>query len=163
MGIKLVVLDCDLTLWDYRNATDLNPPFTRVDNLTVADATGVRVRLLPGARELLEELRRRGLLISIASWNRPEPVFAIFEQLQLTEFFVFPKVQFHPRKERMIAAILRDLAKAGQSVRHDQIVYVDDNPKMLERVRAAFPAVRALQAGVAIKDLREVLGHLDHG
>jgi magnesium-dependent phosphatase-1 len=158
---RLVILDCDRTLWDHEDVSMLRLPFARVDPETVRDADGIRVRLNPGARTLLAHLRDRGILISIASWNHPEPVFAIFALLDLEAFFAHPKVEFHPHKDQMVARLLAELAADGTPVRPDEIVYVDDNPTMLAKVRAAFPAARTLQAGVNVRDLREVVPYVE--
>lgn len=160
MPIRLVILDCDRTLWDHRNASDLKLPFTRLDNDSVQDSAGVVVRLFPGARQLLDTLREQRVLISIASWNVPEPVFAIFDLLGLTDYFVRPKVDPDPHKDRTIAATLRELAHEGIALRPEEVLFVDDKPSHLEEVRAALGPVRTLQAGVQVGDLREILHHI---
>lgn len=161
MTVKLVILDLDRTLWDHHNVTELRAPFTRIDAQTVADATGVRVRLLPGARELLDTLRERGTLISIASWNEPAPAFAILEALGLRNYFVHPKVEFHPYKERMVSDLVREVSEDGVHLRPEEILYVDDRALHFRRVRGAVGPVQTLQAGVDIRDLRDVIGYLD--
>lgn len=160
MPIKLVILDCDRTLWDHHNASELTLPFSPLDGEAVRDAAGVAVRLLPGARQLLERLREQSILISIASWNVPEPVFAIFELLELTGFFVRPKVEAHPHKDRTIAATLRELAADGIVLQPEEVLFVDDKPTHLAEVRAGVGPVRTLQAGVQVRDLREILDHV---
>lgn len=161
MAIKLVILDLDRTLWDHHNVTELRAPFTRRDAETVADATGARVRLLPGARELLDALRERGILISIASWNEPAPAFAILEALGVRDYFVHPKVEFHPYKERMVSDLLRELSADGVHVQPEDILYIDDRALHLRRVEAAVGPLHVLRAGVDIRDLRDVLTHLE--
>ena len=160
MPARLVIFDCDLTLWDHHNVSELSLPFVRVDDQTVQDAQGVRVRLRPGARELLEGLRHRGVLASVASWNHPEPVFAIFDLLDLTSFFVRPKVEAHPHKDRTIAATLHELARDGMALRPDEVVFVDDKPMHLTQVRQALGPIQTLQVGVDVTDLRDVLTHI---
>ncbi len=162
MAVRLVILDCDLTLWDHRNVSGLRLPFSRVNLDTVEDANGVRVRLLPGVRELLAGLRAREILVSIASWNRPEPVFAILDLLDLRSFFTRPKVEPHPYKERTIAALLDELAAEGVVLQPDEVLYIDDRALHVRRVRTALGPLRFLRAGVDIKDLRDVLVHVDH-
>ncbi len=51
MAVRLVILDCDLTLWDHANVSALVAPFTQIDADTVKDAQGSEVRLVPGARD----------------------------------------------------------------------------------------------------------------
>jgi magnesium-dependent phosphatase-1 len=161
MPIGLVIFDCDNTLWDHDDVSTLQLPFRKVDDDTVADARGEEVHLAPGARKALEALRRRGILLSIASWNHPEPVFAIFELLGLTDYFVHPKVEFHPNKDRMVAALLEELAAEGVVLSPDEVLFIDDRPEQLRRVREGVGPVRILRAGVEITDLREVLTKLD--
>lgn len=156
-GVRLVILDCDRTLWDHHNVSELQLPFVRVDADTVVDARGVPVRLRPGVRALLSALREQGILISIASWNQPEPVFAIFDQLDLTGFFVRPKVEPHPYKERTISALLAELAAEGIALRPEEVVFVDDRSRHLRRVRAAVGPLHTLQPGVDFADLPELL------
>lgn len=157
MAVRLVILDLDRTLWDHHNVTELQPPFHRVDAETVEDATGIRVRLRPGAREVLGALRERGVLISVASWNEPAPVFAILDTFELTRFFTCPQVEPHPYKERTIAALLAELAARGTAVAPEEVLFIDDRALHLRRVRAAVGPIQTLHAGVEITDLREVL------
>ena len=161
MAIRLVILDCDRTLWEHEDVFTLQPPFTRINAQTVQDAEGEEVKLAPGARELLEALRGRGILISLCSWNRADLVFAILDQLGLTQYFVHPKVEFHPHKDRMIVEILSELAREGTVLQPEEVLFVDDNPLMLEKVRQGVGPVRTLRAELDVLDLRDVLKVLD--
>lgn len=161
VAVRRVIFDCDRTLWDHHNVSELSLPFQRTDEDTVEDTRQIRVRLFPGVRYVLEELRRRETLISIASWNHPEPVFAIFNELGLTAYFIHPKVEFHPYKEKMIAALLDDFAADGVGLRPEEVLFVDDRAVHLQRVRRLVGRVRTLRPGGDIIDLREVLGYLD--
>jgi magnesium-dependent phosphatase-1 len=121
----------------------------------------MRVTLLSGARDLLETLRDRGILISIASWNDPAPVFEILDRLGLRSFLTAPRAQPHPHKDQMVTDIMRELAGRGAALDPKEILFVDDRLLHLRSVRAAVGPIRTLQAGVDIHDLREVLKHLD--
>ncbi|MBS7288749.1 MAG: hypothetical protein KIH01_08435 [Candidatus Freyarchaeota archaeon] len=48
-------------------------PFRKVGGDLIVDALGVSVWLLPGVRELLDELSRRDVIVSLASANDEEP------------------------------------------------------------------------------------------
>ena len=161
MAVRLVIFDCDRTLWDHDDVSTLRPPFRRVEADAVVDSRGERVHLFRGVRDVLETLRQRGLLISIASWNRPEHVFPVFELLDLAAYFTHPKVEFHPQKEKMIGTLLAELAAEGHVLRPDEVLFVDDRRVNLERVRRALGPVRTLQAGVEITDPRAILAYLD--
>src|SRR3989442_15216441 len=73
MAVRLVILDLDRTLWDHHNATELRAPFTRIDEQTVADATGVHVTLQPGARPRLATHRGRRKWRPPGGWTLPTP------------------------------------------------------------------------------------------
>jgi len=161
MAIRLVILDCDRTLWEHEDVLMLQAPFTRVDGQTVQDARGEQVRLAAGARELLDALRQRGILISLCSWNRADLVFAILDLLGLTPYFVHPKVEFHPHKDRMIAALLAELAQEGTVLQPEEVLFVDDNPMMLEKVRQGVGPVHTLRAQLDVLDLNVVLKVVD--
>src|SRR3989475_7337157 len=161
MGIKLVIFDCDLTLWDHHNVSELRLPLTKVDAETVRDADGICVRLFPGVREVLSTLHRQGILISVASWNQPEPVFAIFDLLGLSGYFTRPKVEPHPYKERTIAALFQELRADGLPLRPEEVLYVDDRTLHFERVREAVGPVHILQPGVDFTQFADVLAYLN--
>ncbi len=163
MGVKLVIFDCDRTLWDQVDVSGLRPPFRKIDGETVADARGELVRLFPHVREVLEALLARGIVCSVASWNDPEPVGAIFDLLDLRRYFSRPKVEPHLRKERMISALLRELADDGLRLRPEEVLFVDDRRAHLTRVREAIGAIRTLQPGVDFTDLRDILGWVAPG
>lgn len=159
--VRLVILDCDLTLWNHPNVTALRRPFQRDGEDAVRDQDGVRVALYPGVRRLLDGLRARRLLVAAASWNRPEPVDEIFALLGLAPYFDLKKVEPHPHKERLVAALVADLAARGLALRPDEILYVDDRRIHLDAIHAAVGPVRFLQMGHDIERPDEVLAYLD--
>lgn len=161
MAVKLVIFDCDRTLWDHPDVSELRPPFRKVAEDAVEDAHGERVQLFAGTRTALEALRAREILISVASWNQPEPVFAIFDLLTLDQYFTQPKVEFHPHKDHMVRDLLAELAAEGITLHPEEILFVDDNPAHLDAVRAAIGPLRTLQMGAEIDDPLDVLTHLD--
>lgn len=157
MAIRLVIFDCDRTLWHQEDVSSLAPPFRKVDDETVVDARGIPVRLFSDVRGVLDALRRREIICSIASWNRPEPVLAVLDLLDLRRFFTHPKVEFHPHKDRMVRALLAELRDEGMDVHPEEILFVDDRARNLEAVRAAIGPIETMQPGVDFTDFREVL------
>lgn len=161
MSVRLVVLDCDLTLWDHRDVTSLARPFRRVASDAIEDQTGVRVTLFPEVRPLLDGLRRRGLIIACASWNEPQPVDEIFSLLRIDHYFDHKRVEPHPEKHRTIVALLHELAARGTALAPEQVLYVDDRRIHLDAIRTAVGPIRFLHYGVDITSLDEVLAYLD--
>ncbi|MGQ0548988.1 MAG: magnesium-dependent phosphatase-1 [Armatimonadota bacterium] len=161
MSVSLVILDLDLTLWDHRNVTGLARPFQSAGEDAVVDQTGVRVNLYPGVRRLLEGLRARQMIIAAASWNEPDAVQEILDLLDLDRYFDHKKVEPHPNKERLVAALLRDLEAAGRSLSPSEVLYVDDRRIHLDAIHAAVGPIRFLQFGVDVQRLDDVLAHLD--
>jgi len=161
MAVRLVVLDCDLTLWDHRNVSALARPFQRVGEDVVEDQHGVRVALFPQVRTLLEGLRQRRMIVACASWNEPAFVDEIFAALNLGRYFDHKKVEPHPEKHRTIAALLDELAARGVRLEPDEVLYVDDRRIHLDAINETVGAIGFLQYGVDIRALDEVLEYLD--
>jgi len=118
------------------------------------------VRLYAGMRELIEELDRRGVLLSIASWNKPEPVYELLKLFELDSFFRHPMVQFHPNKERMVMELLAKLEEEGAVVRPEEILYVDDHDWHLTDIRETVGLVSFLHMWKDVDSPLEILDHV---
>lgn len=158
--IRLVVFDADGTLWEHSDISSLTPPFDKIDENTLVDRNGIEIRLFSQVRELLDELKARGLIVSMASWNKPEPVFEALRKFGITDYFTHPKVEFHPNKHEMMRKLLADLEAEGTAVKPEEILYVDDQTWHIEKVRREIGAVKFLQFGTDIVDIRDVLKFL---
>lgn len=121
---KVVVWDLDGTLWDGTLVED------GLSNLV----------LKPGIREVLAELDRRGILLSIASKNDAEDGLAALQKFDLEEYFLYPQISWHPKSHTLprIAAAL--------NVGLDSIAFIDDSAFEQESVRSACPQVRVFDA-----------------
>ncbi len=114
-------------------------------------------RAVPGSREVLTELRRRGLATGIVS-NFDQRLGRILEELDLAGFFDVVMIPARARAakpdERIFRVALAQLARrAGESV------YVGDDPKRdIEGARAA--GLRAVDAG-SLATLAELPDHLE--
>lgn len=131
--VKLVIFDLDNTMWrgllgEHYGEGHTWPYF---DNWPM------------GVWEAVQHLRRRGIIVSIASKNDLDNVVSRWEdvvQFGFVKFddFTCPQVNWNPKASN-IANILSTLSLTPKSV-----VFVDDNPVEREAVKAAFPEIRTI-------------------
>lgn len=170
IAISLVVFDGDDTLWEgldggYISGTDYLDPgrddyrFHKLDELYIQRSDGQRFRLFPEVRSLLPELVRRGVLISLASYNFPEPVYNALKAFEIEHFFQHPVVEWSSQKDRMIKTILRNFSRDGYLVHPRMTLFIDDDHSGRYRQQMASIGVHFLQKGVDIQDLNELLDH----
>jgi FkbH-like protein len=117
---KVIVCDLDNTLWDG----------------VIGEG---EVRHYPDRQELLKELRRRGVLLSINSKNEPRNVHWTGARLEAADF-VAPQINWDA-KAANIGRIRDEL-----NIKVKDFVFLDDRPDELERVQAAYPEIHVLNA-----------------
>lgn len=131
--VKLVIFDLDNTLWRGQliehYQPGLKPPYT--DGWPL------------GIWETVHHLRRRGIVVSIASKNDEELVKQKWDEAVQPPFvkysdFLSPKINWNPKVEG-IQALLEEFSLTPKSV-----VFVDDNPVERDFVKAAFPDIRVI-------------------
>lgn len=127
--VKVLVLDCDNTLWGGVVGED------GVSGLTI----GQRERDL---QKFALDKKRAGLLLCLASKNSAADVFEVFENrkdmvLQLDDI-VAMQVHWQPKSES-IRALAQEL-----NLGLDSFAFIDDNPVECAEVRAACPEVLVL-------------------
>ena len=119
---KILVWDGDETLWT-----------------GTAIEVGVDGVKLPDSQyKLCEELFNRGVVQSIASFNRLEDVEAILHRLGLSNFFLIPQAEFGGRSKADMLTTIKD--SLGIS-KYSDIVFVDDNQHNLAEVNTLLPEV----------------------
>ena len=116
--IKCLVWDLDNTLWQG------------------VLLEGDTLELRPGVAELLAELDRRGILLSIASRNEVGAARNELERLGLWEYFLLPQINWS-EKSASLAAIAK-----GLNLALDSFAFIDDQPYERAEVQDAHPQVR---------------------
>ena len=154
------MFDADGTLWEHSDISSLSLPFSKIDENTLVDRNGVEIRLFPDVRRVLKKLTARGIVVSMASWNKPEPVFEALRALDILRYFTHPKVEFHPNKHEMMKVLLTDLEAEGTTVKPEEILYTDDQTWHIEKIRKHIGAIRFVQFGVDITAIIDVLKFL---
>jgi FkbH-like protein len=138
--VKLVIVDLDDTLWR-----------------GIAVEGGVAATIVEGWPlafvEALLFLKRRGVLLAIASKNDEQQIEKIWNKIwagriQLDDFAI-RKINWNPKADN-VELILSEANLLPRSV-----VYIDDNPVELAAVKAAFPDIRVL--GSDLYYLRRIL------
>jgi FkbH-like protein len=128
--VKLVVWDLDETLWE--GTLSEGPVF------------------LPQARiDLVRTLNRRGIVNAICSKNDEADARAQLEGAGLWDEFVFARIDWSPKGER-VAGIIEDA-----QLRAPDVLFIDDLPLNREEVRHAAPGIRV--AGPEVLD--DLLDH----
>ncbi|KAG3155354.1 hypothetical protein PI124_g3637 [Phytophthora idaei] len=131
---KVIVLDCDNTLWGGAVAEvgpseiDLGPRFLSLQRFVVAQ-------------------QQRGMLLALCSKNILEDVTAAFTQrrddmvLDLDKHVVATKVNWQPKSEN-IAQLAKEL-----SLGLDSFIFIDDNPLECNEVATALPSITVIPLG----------------
>lgn len=128
-SIKCVIWDLDNTIWS---------------GICLEDA---EVQLREGIVDVLDEIRKRGIVQSVASKNEPAAV-DFLGRFGISDYFVYPHVNWDPKEVNIekIAGIL--------NIGLDSVAFVDDNPFERESVEAMLPGVRTYDA----EDYRKLPG-----
>ena len=132
--VKLVIFDLDGTLWRGVPADrdDLGPHLTEGWPLSILEAAMF--------------LKKRGILLAIASKNDPDTAHRIWNTLYGHLFplsnFVNTKFSWEP-KTRSISAILQET-----NLLPGNCLFVDDNPIEREQVKLAFPDMKLISGPI---------------
>ena len=157
---KLVVFDLDETLWSLSDGycALMRPPWTRRGD-QVSDAGGLLLTLRPDARDTLDALEERDLLLSAASRSTPETAGEILKLLDLFKRFVCPCLAWQD-KDLSLRQILRDLdLEKGIRVAPEEVLFIDDWPSNIRDARKV--GIPGLIFGRDIHSLSEVLDHVN--
>ena len=148
---KVIVLDCDYTLWDGACAED--------------GPTGVQIS--PARRALQEFVLRQhdtGMILCLCSKNDEKDVQAVFEahpeMLLRPEHFVASRINWRPKSENL--TYLANKLNLGL----DGFIFIDDDPVECGEVRANCPNVLTIQLPRHTESIPKFLDHLwifDHG
>jgi FkbH-like protein len=144
---KVLVLDCDGTLWDGIAADD------GIGGLDCSDAfPGFAFRSFQRA---VQRLRHDGVMLGITSKNDPDTVTRAFAELDgmvLTDDDIAARrVSWEP-KPPQVAELVAEL-----NVGLDSVVFVDDSDFEVGAMRTQLPTVRTLQVPADIEALPDVL------
>ncbi len=173
--MKLVAFDGDNTLWQPLDGVNLSdrtptdaegwPHFTFApadsDSLLVVRDDGARFALRPEAREVLQALKSRGVLLAVVSWNHEGNIQRILESFAVRDYFDYVVAEFHSNKDRMLDRVLDEARRNGHELSAGDLLLVDDDPERIYRGQCRRLGAGFSCFGTDIHDLREVLTLLD--
>ena len=113
--IKCLVWDLDNTLWD---------------GILLEDGDVV---LREGITDILKELDRRGILLSIASKNNREDALEKLREFGIDEYFIYPQIGWGSKADS-----ISEIA-ASLNISTDTFAFIDDQPSEREEVKFVLP------------------------
>jgi FkbH-like protein len=134
-SVKLVIFDLDNTMWRGLIGEHYEP------EVTWPNMAGWPL----GVWDAINQLRRRGIIVSLCSKNDESVVINKWRQavpvpfVEFTDFLV-PQINWQPKAEN-IGTIMDALSLTAKNV-----VFVDDNPVERDSVKAAHPEIRVIGA-----------------
>lgn len=129
--IKCVIWDLDNTIWDGTLVEDKE------------------VFLKEGIVETIKQLDQRGILQSIASRNHYIDAIKKLDQFNLTEYFLYPQINWGNKSES-IQEIIKRL-----NIGNNTIAFIDDQPYELDEVKSIIPDILCVDA----EAVPEILNH----
>lgn len=123
--IKCVVWDLDNTLWE---------------GILLEDK---QVCLFDGIPDIIKELDRRGILQSIASKNDYPLALKRLEELNLSEYFLYPQVNWNPK-----SASIKKISEL-LNIGIDTFAFIDDQSYERDEVKKLLPEVVCIKADLA--------------
>jgi magnesium-dependent phosphatase-1 len=154
--IKLVVFDADDVIFSSSSDCYLGQatlPVRRIDSDTVEDAIGHRIRLDKEARNVLNELRKRGIHTSLNSINKSREAYEILRVLELDTVFEHSKINFSDKGTNMLK-ILEDFKKDNVTISPDEVIFIDDVWEFCVEVK------RALKGKGVVLQMNKDISHL---
>ncbi|MEM0378219.1 MAG: magnesium-dependent phosphatase-1 [Thermosphaera sp.] len=138
-------LDLDGTLWDHEDISQLHPPFQKIDDLTIVDSKGVRVRVYELMMEIMRRAAENGFILSTLSWNNPEIALQALSAFRLRDSFHYHAIEDHPRKDILALKALRHFMQAFGCDAF-KVVYIDDREIHLDDMLKVLPEACFIRA-----------------
>lgn len=156
MNIKIIIFDCDKTLWNHYDVTILKRPFKKINDVVI-DANNEVIKLNVGVNDCFKFLKEKDIKIAIASFNIPEAVIDILKLFGLLNLIDYLIIEYHPYKDRMIQKIIKMASiDMGIKIRFNDVVFVDDNKWTVNYVAERIPGIKIIHYGRDINDFIEL-------
>ena len=120
------MIKCKLVIWD------LDETFWKG---TLSEG---EVERIPQNIELVRELTNRGIINSIVSKNDYDKAMDVLKKWNISDFFVFPKIQWLP-KGKIVKSLLEEI-----KLRAENVLFVDDNQSNRGEVEYYNPGITCI-------------------
>ena len=148
---RLIVFDLDLTLWDHSDISVTTPPYRRLDEDLMVDASGVPIRLRQGVRSLLRWLQSRNMTLAIVSWNIEWIAMEALKTLSIYNYFTYMIIEYHPRKDKMFEKLFR-----ASGFTPSETIYIDDDVEMIKLVTRRYPEIYSIVYAKDVSSMKEL-------
>lgn len=159
--IKAVVFDADRTLWDHHNISEFEEPLTLLEKDVLIDAKGRKLRVFQNVRRTLNELKERGLVIGMATWNLSYKTSVVLRKLELDHLFDVVVSRDFPYKFLMLGDFILEMRRRGKTIRPEEILFVDDRRVHFGNVWIYLGRVNCVEMWKDINDHLEILSKID--
>lgn len=123
--VKCLAWDLDETLWTG----------------TLAEDGAENLELKPGVRDVIVELDKRGIVQTVLSKNDYAAAWPVLEKFGLSEYFVFPKIDWNPKSDNLKSSA------SEMNLGIDSFAFVDDSAFERGEVAERCRGVRVYDAG----------------
>ncbi|MFP3163282.1 MULTISPECIES: magnesium-dependent phosphatase-1 [Acidianus] len=161
MKIKVVIFDADKTLWDHYNISEFEDPIKVINKNEIEDAKGRKLKVFPDVRDTLEELKKKGIILGLATWNYPDKTQKILQILDLYKYFDVIVSRDFPYKFIMINEIFNELRNKGIKIKPEETMFVDDRRSHFGNVWLYLGNIKCVEMWKDIKCHSEILHMLD--
>lgn len=161
--IRAIVFDADKTLWDHHNISEFEEPLKLVDANTLEDSKGRVLHLFPDVRETLKELKNRGYILGLATWNFEDKANKVLATLDLLQYFDIIVARPYPYKFLMLSQIIIEInAKTNLKIKPNQILFLDDRRGHFGNIWLYLGDVKCLEMWKDITRYSEIFSILSH-
>ena len=127
------------------------------DPLVVRRDDGVRFELRPEAHHVFSELRRRGSLVGVLSYNYEGNVRRVVDAFGLVSLVDYIIAEWHSNKDRMLEKMIASARHDGHVLSDCDAILIDDDPREIYREQCKRMGYGFSRFGVDIHSLDEVL------
>lgn len=170
MSLKLIAFDGDDTLWqplsgiwlsdrapgDEQGRPDFGFEPVPGDPLVARRDDGPLFALRPEAAEVLDALRRNGLLLAVVSFNYEANVRRVLEAFGVLDRFHYVIGEWNRRKDTMMQRLVALANADGHDVTLEEAMLIDDDHYGLYAEQCRAIGARFACFGKDLTDLREV-------